>query len=226
MIRVILCGATGRMGGAIRALVSQGDAFVITYAIASPLGTSFLSFDDQADVVIDFSTPAVLSEELAFCVKRGLRLVIGTIGHPEHVHAELEEAAQHIAIIKSENFSNGAYVLGKLAECAAQMLGETYDVAIVEAHHRNKADAPSGTAKRIASMIGAPVQTHSIRGGDLIGTHEVFFHGTNDRIVLSHEALDRRLFAVGALDAAKWIIHCAPGLYGMSDFERRAMGVG
>jgi len=220
MIRIILCGATGRMGGAIRALVDQGEAFAISCAIAPSLGNSFSSFAGEADVVIDFSTPAALTEELSFCVKYGLPLVIGTTGHPEDAHAEIEDAAQQIAIIKGENFSKGAYVLGKHVQSAHQMLEDAYDVTILETHHRNKVDAPSGTAKRIAQMIGVPVQTHSIRGGDVIGTHEVFFHGMNDRIVFSHEALNRRLFAAGALDAAEWIIRCAPGLYGMSDFIR------
>ena len=221
MIRMVLCGATGRMGRAIKKLVSEEEAFAISHEVAPSLRTTFWSFNGEADVTLDFSTPAVLSEALSFCVTRKLPLVIGTTGHSEDVYGELEEAARHIAIIKSENFSRGAYVLGSLAKRAVQMLGDDYDVSIVESHHRNKVDAPSGTAKRIAAMMGVPVQTHSIRGGGLTGTHEIFFDGANDRIVLSHEALDRRLFAIGALDAAKWILQCAPGLYGMEDFERR-----
>lgn len=217
MIRVILCGATGRMGSVMQALIAEGDTFMLSHAVAPSLGTSFSSFSGKADVVIDFSTPLALREELAFCEKNELPLVVGTTGHSEDAHAALEDAAQRVAIIKCENFSKGAYVLGNLAQNACQILGEGYDVAIVESHHRNKVDAPSGTAKRIAQMMDARVQTHSVRGGGLVGTHEVFFSGMRDRIILSHEALDRRLFAAGALDAARWIVHCSPGLYGMED---------
>lgn len=220
MIRVILCGATGRMGCEIKTQIDRRDEFIISYAVDTTLSTSFSDFMGEADVVIDFSVPAVLSEELSFCVQRKLPLVLGTTGHSESAYAAIERAAEQIAIIKSENFSKGAYVLGKLAQIASKMLGDAYDASIVEAHHRKKKDAPSGTAKRIATMMDSPVQMHSIRGGEVVGTHDVYFLGSKDRLVLSHEAFDRGVFANGALDASKWIIDCAPGLYGMSDFAK------
>lgn len=210
------------MGKSVRALADETDAFHIAYAVDPVLGTSFAGFDGQADVVIDFSTPAVLEEALAFCVRHSLPLVLATTGHTETADMLLEEAAQHIAILQSANLSNGANVLGKLAAGARAMLG-AYDASIVEVHHRAKVDAPSGTAKRLAKMIGMPQSAvHSIRGGAVVGTHEVYFYGNQDVIALRHEALDRRLFAGGALDAAKWIVDCAPGLYGMNDFLERA----
>jgi len=121
MIRLVLCGATGRMGNAIRALVLQGKGFIISYEASR--SAPLTAFDGNADVVIDFSAPAALLEVLAFCVRRGLPLVIGTTGYNENASSEIEDAARHVAIIKSENFSSGAHVLGKLAKQAVQMLG-------------------------------------------------------------------------------------------------------
>lgn len=218
MIRIVLVGANGRMGKTVQALVQEKDVFTIAYAIDPSLGTSFTGFTGKADVVIDFATPAVVQEEVSFCIAHALPLILASTGHSETINGLLEEAAQQIAILWSPNLSSGAYVLSKLAT-SAHILLKGYDSAIVETHHRAKADAPSGTAKRLAEMMDMPqMPMHSIRGGAVVGTHEVAFYGNEDIITLRHEALDRRLFANGSLEAAKWIVNCAPGLYDMSDF--------
>lgn len=218
MIDIVLVGAGGRMGKTIQALVQEKDEFTIAYAIDPLLRTTFAGFTGKADVVIDFATPAVLQEELVFCKDQALPLILATTGHPKTADVLLEEAAQQIAILRSPNLSSGAYVLGKLSTSAHAML-QGYDAAIIETHHRAKIDAPSGTAKRLSEMMGMPqIPMHSIRGGTMVGTHEVTFYGCEDMITLRHESLNRQLFANGALDAATWIVSCAPGLYDMCDF--------
>ena len=221
MIRILLCGATGRMGTAVQTLVQQDPAFSVVYAIAPSLGTSFSRCAESADVVIDFSTPAALPEELAFCKAQKLPLLLASTGHTQSAISQIEEASECIPILKSENLSLGAYLLGQLAGAAVSAL-EGYDACIVETHHRAKADAPSGTAKRLAAQMNTPdIAMHSIRGGGAVGTHEVQFLGMRDSFTLTHETFDRSLFAEGALKASAWLIHCAPGLYAMHDFWNR-----
>ncbi len=219
MIRIILAGAGGRMGRAISALAAEIEGAKIVAGIDPAMGTSFANCTAAADVVIDFATPKALVDELAFCVDRGLPLVLASTGHGPEADALVDEAAEKIAIVRSANFSYGAYVLARLAKEAHQLLGSAYDVSICEAHHRAKKDAPSGTAKLLAEAMDMPdMPMVSLRGGAVVGTHEVFFLGDRDVITVKHEALDRRLFAEGALHAANWIAGCAPGLYGMADF--------
>lgn len=219
MTRVILAGAAGRMGKVMRALAEETAGVKITALIAPSLGTSFAACEADADVVIDFSTPAALQEELSFCVQKGMGLVLAATGHPEEARAWIGEAAERIAVFQSANLSYGVYALVKLATHARGLLGEPYDVTVVETHHRAKKDAPSGTAKLLAAAMETPdAPMVSIRGGSVIGVHEIDFYGEHDVITLRHEALDRRVFAQGALTAAQWIATCAPGLYGMEDF--------
>lgn len=218
MIRAILAGACGRMGQAVRTLASETEDIAIAACIDPALGTAFATCQTPADVVIDFSTPDALGDTLAFCVRHGLPLVLATTGHQDDAGPRIDEAAEHIAILKSANLSYGAYVLARLAAQAKALLGSAYDITILESHHRAKKDAPSGTAKLLADAMDAPkIPMLSIRGGGTVGTHEIAFYGDRDILQIKHEALDRRLFAKGALDAAQWITTCAPGLYGMAD---------
>ncbi len=219
MIRVILAGSEGRMGRAVRAEATLSSGVAVVARVDPALSASFETCDADADAVIDFSAPAALDCELAFCAARGLPLVLAVTGHGEDADAKIEAASDRIAILRTANLSYGANALAKLSRQARALLGCAYDVSIVETHHRAKKDAPSGTAKLLAAamdMPGAPML--SARGGAVVGTHEVCFYGERDVITLKHEALDRSLFAKGALEAAKWIVGCAPGLYGMEDF--------
>lgn len=219
MILAALAGASGRMGMAVQSLLPATPDISLCARIDPALGTSFAGCAARPDVVIDFSTPRALEEELAFCVRKGAALVLATTGHPPQARAMLEEAAAHIAVFHSANLSYGAYVLGRLAAQARRMLGDGYDAAIVERHHRGKRDAPSGTAQQLAQAMGmSGMPTLSVRVGGLVGVHEVGFYGPMDTLTLKHDALDRRLFARGALEAARWLVACAPGLYGMEDW--------
>ena len=219
MLRIILAGAAGRMGRAVLALAGETEGVSIAARIDPALGTSLDTCKADADVLIDFSTPEALHGVLAFCASRGMGLVLATTGHPEAAKARIGEAAERIAILRSANLSYGAYVLAKLAAQAAGLLREKADVTIVETHHRAKKDAPSGTAKLLADAMEIPgAAIVSLRGGSVTGVHEIHFFGESDIVTLRHEAIDRRLFAQGALDAAKWVASCAPGLYGMEDF--------
>jgi len=219
VIRVALSGACGRMGTTVRALAAESDAIACTALIDPAMGTSFADCREEVDVAIDFSTAAALDEVLTFCVRLSVPLILATTGHDETAEERIAEAAERVAILQSANLSYGAYVLAKLAEKAKALLGGGYDIAIIEAHHRAKKDAPSGTAKLLAGAMGLKdPQTLSIRAGAMVGVHEIGFYGERDTLFLRHDALDRRLFAKGALDAAKWIVGCAPGLYGLADF--------
>lgn len=218
MMRILLCGATGRMGRAVTRLAEETEGVRVVGGIARSLGVSFANVEAEADVVMDFAAPAVLEEELLFCVQNGYPLVLASTGHDEAAQAMIDEAAERVAIFQSPNLSYGAQVLKKLVRLAGELLGDAYDVAIVETHHRAKKDAPSGTAKLLGEALPRQeVPMVSVRGGTVTGMHEVGFYGERDLIRLTHEALDRRLFAEGALEAAKWICGCAPGLYGMED---------
>jgi 4-hydroxy-tetrahydrodipicolinate reductase len=198
----------------------------------------------SADVVIDFSTPDGLMALLdgARGALAGRALVCGTTGLDAAAQRRLDELAAEAAVFVASNFSAGVHVLGRLVERAARSLGAAgYDIEIVESHHAGKADAPSGTALSLGEAAArgraAPLQQvrrdgrsgavgarprgeigfHAIRGGGVIGEHSVQFIGARERIELSHVALDRALFAAGALDAARWAARRAPGRYGMAD---------
>jgi 4-hydroxy-tetrahydrodipicolinate reductase len=168
-------------------------------------------------------------------------LVIGTTGHANEERAFLEKAAKSLPVVFSPNFSVGVNALFWLTRKASEMLGEDFDLEIVETHHRLKKDAPSGTARRLAEILcevrkldyaknvahgrkgligerpGAEIGVHSIRGGDVVGDHTVMFAGRGERLELTHEASSRETFAAGALRAAKWVIGRPPGLYTMED---------
>ena len=195
----------------------------------------------NATVAIDFALPDATRSNLAACVESGCSLVIGTTGYPLEVRAEIEQAAQRIPIVVAANMSMGVNLLLGLTRLAAKALDEKYDIEIFEAHHRNKKDAPSGTALALgeAAAAGRGVQLADVgtferhgetgarcagtigfavfRGGDVVGDHTVSFAGIGERIELTHRATDRMTFARGALQAAQWINGRKPGLYSMQD---------
>jgi 4-hydroxy-tetrahydrodipicolinate reductase len=254
-LRILLSGATGRMGRAVAALAADDPRLVLVAGLGrggggdppvQPLVAAPEEAGDrvrEAAVVVDFSSPALLrrllesqGEALA-----GRGLVVGTTGLGPEEERLLAAQAERSAVLRAANFSIGVNLLVALAERAAGVLGAEYDVEIVEAHHRRKADAPSGTALALGEAVAAgrgvaladvrvdgrsgetgerprgEIGFHALRGGDVVGDHTVAFIGERERVELSHRAADRALFAEGALRAARWIAGRPAGRYTMRD---------
>ncbi|MDQ6809800.1 MAG: 4-hydroxy-tetrahydrodipicolinate reductase [Verrucomicrobiota bacterium] len=238
-VRVLLIGAGGRMGTAVLAAADSTEGIVI--AGTASRGDSPRPAVETCDVVIDFSHADATADLCSACVRELKPLVTGTTGHSAAQRKFLERAAEKIAIVHAANFSIGVNVLFSLTRTAAQLLGEKFDLEIVEAHHRWKKDSPSGTAKRLAEILcdvrggrydtdvahgreglseeraAAQIGMHSIRGGDVVGDHTVIFAGSGERIELTHRASNRATFALGALRAAQWVVDQPAGLYNMED---------
>ncbi len=244
-MRILLNGCCGRMGRAVAQLAAQRDCIVaagvdvVAAEAAFPVYARPGDCAEVADVVIDFSSPAALEEELAYVTEKGLPLVLCTTGLSEPQIAAVCKAAQQVPVFFSSNMSLGVAVLAALTKKAAAVLGDTYDIEIVEMHHNQKLDAPSGTALMLADAAKAglsfePEYTYdrhtrrqkrdkkeigiaSLRGGTVVGEHSVLFAGTEEVITLSHSAQSRSVFAGGALTAAKFLIGKPAGLYSMED---------
>ena len=242
-MKIAIAGAAGRMGQAlIEAAASDRELEVAVAHDIAGVGkgagnlevTSDNSALSAADVVIDFTRP---SATLAHLV-HAKAMVIGTTGFDERQKSVIAKAAGRIPIVLSPNFAVGVNVVFKLAETAAQTLGEGYDVEIVEAHHRHKVDAPSGTALKLGEVIASvlkkkdfafgrkgdtgerPVKQigfHAIRGGDIVGEHTVIFAGQGERVEVTVRSQSRMTYALGAVRAAKWLKGRPAGLYDMFD---------
>jgi 4-hydroxy-tetrahydrodipicolinate reductase len=235
-----------RLSGALAAAGDPSigqDAGVV--AGVAPIGVVITSDAGRAiegaSVAIDFTLPVPSLEHARRCGASGIPLVIGTTGHDAEGRAELERIARSVAIVLAPNMSLGVNLLFRLAELAARALGPGYDAEIVEAHHRHKVDAPSGTAlglgRAVAHGRDAPLEKLAvygrhgssgprpegsigfavIRGGDIVGDHRLVFAGPGERLELAHHAEDRSAFARGALAAARWVIGRPPALYSMHD---------
>jgi 4-hydroxy-tetrahydrodipicolinate reductase len=229
--RVALIGAAGRMGQAIIAVAeSEGVEVVSRIDLGDAIGLA------DANVLIDFSHPDASRSTCNAAIKSELPLVIGTTGHSAKEKQAIEAAAQKIPVVFASNFSIGVNALFSLTEQAAKILGENFDLEILETHHRLKKDAPSGTAKTLAEILQRTRNTeklchgregisgertkseigiHSVRGGDVVGDHTVIFAGQGERVELTHRASSRETFARGALRAARWVVGKSPGLYDM-----------
>jgi 4-hydroxy-tetrahydrodipicolinate reductase len=262
MLNVALLGATGRMGRTLVPLVASSRDLRLSGALAAtddaaighdagvlagtaPLGVVVTGDLDRAlegaGVAIDFTLPGPSLEHARRCAAGSLPMVIGTTGHDEAARAELASIAGSIPIVLAPNMSLGVNLLFKLAELAARALDSEYDAEILEAHHRHKVDAPSGTALglgravargrgttlenlQLPSRQGATGPRPSggigfavVRGGEIVGDHRVVFAGPGERVELAHHAEDRSGFARGALVAARWVAGRPPGLYSMLD---------
>lgn len=248
MQKMLLSGCNGRMGQTISRLAEgRGDITVIAgcdiagkAAFDYPVYAEPLKCAERPDVVVDFSSPAALDGILAFCRERSVPLTLCSTGHDAAQLAELELAAQKIPVFRSGNMSLGIYLLMELAKTAASVLGADFDIEILERHHRNKVDAPSGTALMLYDAVSqalpyAPepvydrqpvrkqrgsreIGLHAVRGGTIVGEHEVMFSGHDEIVTLSHSARSREVFAVGALRAAVFMAGITkPGLYDMRD---------
>lgn len=257
-IRIAVAGCTGRMGRAIVRLAAADAAVRVVAAVTiesdanlgqdagvaagvDPLGVSITStVVAPADVLIEFTSPAGCAQWARWCVAQRLPLVSGTTGLDPSQHEELRRAAQSVGVLWSTNMSIGVNVLSTLVRQAAQTLG-SWDVEIVEAHHNQKADAPSGTARTLVEAIctargvraedvvrpgrsgaagprpSGEIGVHAVRMGGVIGDHDVHFASSGEIITLRHHAASRDIFAAGALRAAKWIVGKPVGLYHMRD---------
>jgi len=245
-IKLAIAGCCGRMGQTIARCALEDAVFALgavfeapghaaitsDYAtvLGRPVGGSLLRVSDdarkaisQGDVVIEFTTPEATLTHVELARELRKPIVIGTTGlSTAHVDT-LKTAARSIPIVLSPNMSVGANVLCELVQLAAQRLGLSYDVEVVEAHHHQKKDAPSGTAKRLAEVLAAArkqpatsVPVHAVRAGDIVGDHTVILAGPAERLELTHRAHSREVFARGALKAAQFAVRQSPGLYDMS----------
>jgi 4-hydroxy-tetrahydrodipicolinate reductase len=238
-LQIAIFGASGRMGRAVIAAVEASpDVAVKGTATSSVVPAAALR---GADVAIEFALPQATAAHLAACLAAKRPLVIGTTGHDEAQRAQIAAAARDIAIVMAPNMSLGVNLLLKLVELTAGKLDASYDIEVFEAHHRNKRDAPSGTALALGAAAAAGRGTklsdvaeyarhgagaarprdaigfQVFRGGDVVGDHTVTFAGAGERIELTHRASDRMAFARGAVEAARWLVGRPPGLYSMQD---------
>lgn len=246
-IKIILCGCLGHMGRAVAAAASTDGRFEIMAGVdareepscAFPVYTAFDRIPDQADVIIDFSHHTVLPSLCSYAVRTNTPAVICTTGHTEEEADLMKHTSQKVGIFFSRNMSVGINLLIRLVRQAARTLGEEYDIEIIEKHHNRKLDAPSGTALMIADALSSEFEDgkeyvydrqsvrkardkreigiSSVRGGNIVGEHEVLFCGHNETIAVSHEAMSREVFADGALRAAAFMKDRKAGFYTMED---------
>lgn len=247
MHKIIISGCNGHMGRVVQALcAADADIEVVAgFDIMGssdhpfPVYTSPALFQGQADAVIDFSSPAALDALLSFAREQKIPLVLATTGYTPEQVAQIGAAALEVPVFRSANMSLGINVLLELVKKAAQVLGDSYDIEIVERHHRRKVDAPSGTALMIADAAAAScgheteyvydrqsvrksrdkkeIGISAVRGGTIVGEHEIIFAGHDEVMEIKHTALSRDIFAAGAIKAAKFLSTVAkPGLYDMS----------
>ena len=262
VIKIGVCGAAGRMGKTILEVCNEIDNVKVAAAIEYK-GSSMIGIDageqagigktgvaitddiakvvDQFDVLIDFTIASSITENLEKCHAAGKRMVIGTTGLDDEQKELINKVAEDIAIVFAPNMSIGINLCLKLLEVAAQVIGEESDIEIIEAHHRHKKDAPSGTALRMGEVIADTLGRNlkecavygregvtgerdkntigfeTIRAGDIVGEHTVMFASAGERVEITHKATSRKTFASGAVRAAQWLADKDKGLFDMQD---------
>ncbi len=244
MMNVLLSGCLGKMGQNVEECINERDDVMISCGVdiaegnkLYPVYKCFIDVKETPDVIIDFSNPLVFDDLIDYAVKRGIPAVICTTGLSEGQVQKIREAAQQIPLFYSGNMSLGINVLIELSKMAAKVLSGSFDIEIIEKHHHRKLDAPSGTALMIADAIAEEkgdtqyvydrhayrkkrepneIGIHSIRGGTIVGEHEVIFAGHNEVVSIRHQAESRGVFAAGAVNAAAFILDKPAGLYNMS----------
>jgi len=260
--RVAVAGAAGRMGRNLVRAAREGEGLVLTAALEHPghdavgadagvlagLGESGVAVSaglaeafERFDVLVDFTTPEASVEHAGACREAGKRVVIGTTGLDQAQRRRLAEIGRDVAVVWAPNMSAGVNLCLQLLHTAAKVLGEDADIEIIEAHHRHKADAPSGTAVRMGEVVAAAlgrdlgacavygregrtgprdrrtIGFETIRAGDIVGEHTVLFATEGERVEITHKASSRMTFACGAMRAARWVASQPPGLYDMQD---------
>lgn len=251
MTNIAITGACGRMGRVIAELVKERNDCKICAGIDLrgeryadfPVVEKVFELSEKPDVIIDFSHPSALEELLSYCKMKNVPIVIATTGYSEDEIQKIKLAAQQIPVFFTFNMSLGINLLADLAKRAAEVLGTQFDVEIVEKHHNLKKDAPSGTAIMLAEAVNEvykgekkyiydrhnvrkprdkeEIGISSIRGGTIVGEHDIIFAGHDEVITLSHSAQSREVFAVGAVNAALFLKERSAGLYEMSDLLKQ-----
>lgn len=246
MVEIILSGANGKMGHVIDKCVAERDDCKIVAGIdlnTTPYGDFPIyskpsEYTGSGDVIIDFSHPSALDDLLAFAKERKIPFVAATTGYSAEQIDKIKEAAKEIPVFFTFNMSLGINLLVNLAKKATEILGGQFDIEIIEKHHNQKIDAPSGTAIMLADAINETMDNtqkyiydrhaqrkkrdaneigiHAVRGGTIVGEHEVIFAGRDEVISLKHQAMSKEVFAVGSINAAVFLKGQAPGLYDMS----------
>lgn len=232
-MKLAIAGASGHMGRAVSELIAKEKSFELVGALRRDDDTTQAL--NAAEAIIDFSSPDFSISLAKFAAAEGVIHIIGTTGFSPEQEKTIEYAAKKTVIVKSGNMSLGVNLLATLVNQAASSLGSDFDIEILEMHHRNKIDAPSGTALLLGNAAAQArserlqpkhdrsgkrskgIGFASLRGGSVIGEHDVIFAGPSERLVLSHKAEDRSIFARGALRAALWAKGKPPGLYSMQD---------
>jgi 4-hydroxy-tetrahydrodipicolinate reductase len=262
MTRIAITGAAGRMGRQLIEACHLADGLQVSAALEHPdnplrgcdagelagvgalgvpLGTDITAVTADFDVLIDFTRPAATLANLEACRAAGRRVVIGTTGFSDEQKAQIAAGASDIAIVVAPNMSVGVNLCLKLLDTAARVLGDEVDIEVIEAHHRHKVDAPSGTALRMGEVVAAAlgrdlkecaiygreghtgerdrrsIGFETIRAGDIVGDHTVLFAGSGERVEITHKASSRMTFAHGAARAAAWVMQHDTGLYDMQD---------
>lgn len=262
MTRIAIAGAAGRMGRNLIQAVHDTEGLELVAALEHPdstllgsdagdlvgfgrlgvaLGADLAAVSGEFDVLIDFTRPEPTLANLAICRSAGRRMVIGTTGFSEAQKLEIAAAANDIGIVFAPNMSVGVNLCLKLLDMAARVLGDEVDIEVIEAHHRHKVDAPSGTALRMGEVVAAAlgrdlascavygreghtgerdrrtIGFETIRAGDIVGDHTVLFAGTGERVEITHKASSRMTFANGAVRAAGWLMAQQAGLFDMQD---------
>ncbi len=244
--KILLCGACGKMGGNVLELLKADENAVAVCGvdlypreIGIPVYKSFAQVQEDADVIIDFSSPVGLEERLAYAKAKEMGIVLASTGLTAEDIELVKTYAKEIPVFKTANLSLGVNLMQALIKTAAEVLGNAYDVEIIERHHNLKKDAPSGTALMLADsineafdgqkkyvggregIVGAREQNeigiHAVRGGTIVGEHEVMFAGEDEILTITHSARSKRIFAVGAIRAAKFLKGKEAGMYEMKN---------
>ncbi len=245
-VKILISGASGKMGHAVAAAIAGREDCVTAAGVdirtetygGFPIYGTFKELPEKPDVIIDFSNPAILDDLLEYCLVNGVPAVLATTGYSEEQITAIRKAAASVPVFFSFNMSLGINLLVQLAKKAVSVLGGQFDIEIVEKHHNQKIDAPSGTALMLADAINESMDNgyhyvydrhskrqkrekneiglHAIRGGTIVGEHDIIFAGHDEVITLSHSAASKEVFAVGAVNAAVFLAKQQPGMYDMS----------
>lgn len=247
MIKAVLSGCAGAMGKNVAAAAGSYDTIKIICGYDKekinadfPVVTDFNDIKIIPDIVIDFSHPSVLNNELSFCIEHHIPLLLATTGYNSEQISEIKKAAKQIPIFFTANMSLGVNLMNALCAKAAPILSDRFDIEIIEKHHNQKVDAPSGTALLLADTINSALECEysyefdrhskrkkrnkkeigisSVRAGGIVGEHTVLFADENECLEIKHTAFSKSVFATGALNAACWLVLQQPGLYDMKNF--------
>ena len=250
-VKIILSGCSGKMGRAVTEMAQAQENLSIIAGVdnfpaahAYPVFSDFEQLNITGDVIIDFSRPALLSSLIQYAIKTKTPAVLATTGYSDQQLNDIKRASAHIPLFISGNMSLGVNLMLSLLKSATKILKDTFDIEIIEKHHNQKVDAPSGTALMMAQTInqaaGGDMQyvydrhplsqkrakgelgIHSVRGGTIVGGHTVIYAGADECLEITHRAQSRGIFAAGALSAAKFLCGQAPGIYNMDDMIARS----